>query len=121
MAYKKIEKPEVNTEVEETTGETVAAAAAEADKPSPSVIFKTKEKIPLDATVMVKNATAGRLVYVSKHLIGYTIFWESFGEEVPIEMSELYYMKNLQDQYFLSVVNSRFAERWLRSGCYLLV
>ena len=30
MAYKKIEKPEVNTEVEETTGETVATAAAEA-------------------------------------------------------------------------------------------
>lgn len=100
MAYKKIEKPEVNTEVEETTGETVATAAAEADKPSPSVIFKTKEKIPLDATVMVKNATAGRLVYVSKHLIGYTIFWESFGEEVPIEMSELYYMKNTDPKFF---------------------
>ena len=48
MAYKKIEKPEVNAEVEETTGETVATAAAEADKPSPSVIFKTKERFLWD-------------------------------------------------------------------------
>lgn len=102
MAYKKIEKPDaVDTKNnEETTGETVATAAEGSAVPSSSIIYKAKDKIPLDATIMVKNATAGRLVYVSKHLVGYTIYWEKFGEEVPIEMGELYFMKNTDPKFF---------------------
>lgn len=64
------------------------------------VTLKTKEKIPMDALVTVKNLTGGKLVYVSKHLQGYTIEWEKFGDEVPIEMSELYYMKNTDSKFF---------------------
>lgn len=99
MAYNTKKKTEVVDEVVETEAETVAIVTEE-PKSSPSIIYKTKEKIPLDATVMVKNATAGRLVYVSKHMVGYTVYWESFGEEVPMEMSELYYLKNTDSKFF---------------------
>lgn len=78
--------------------------AAEGDMPeaaeSPAIIYKTKDKIPMDALVMVKNLTGGRLIYTSKSLNGYKLVWDTYGEEIPIEMKELYNMKNTDRRFF---------------------
>lgn len=98
MAYKKTEKPEaVAINETEETSETVEIAETQE---APSIIYRAKAKIPMDALVMVKNLTGGKLVYVSKRMNGYSISWDSFGEEVPVEMSELYAMKNTDRRFF---------------------
>lgn len=98
MAYKK------KTAETKTTSATVSEkqevstpASSDINK---SFVVKSKDKIPMDALVTVRNLTGGKLVYVSKHLQGYTVEWEKFGDEVPMEMSELYYMKNTDSKFF---------------------
>lgn len=76
-------------EVKETKTETAS-----------SVILAPKQKIPLDAQIMVKNLTGGKLVYESKRLRGYSEVWHEFGEEIPMEMAELYSMKNTDRKFF---------------------
>ena len=49
---------------------------------------------------MVKNLTGGKLVYESKRLRGYSEVWHEFGEEIPMEMAELYSMKNTDRKFF---------------------
>lgn len=99
MAYTKktttVDKAVVDTaESAVVSSENVETAA------SPGVIYKTKDKIPMDALVMVKNLTGGKLIYTSKALNGYTLEWNKFGEEVPVEMKELYNMKNTDRRFF---------------------
>ena len=67
-------------EVKETKTETAS-----------SVILAPKQKIPLDG---------GKLVYESKRLRGYSEVWHEFGEEIPMEMAELYSMKNTDRKFF---------------------
>lgn len=67
---------------------------------SPIVSFKAKKAIPMDALVMVKSAVNGKLVYVSKRQNGYREIWNGLGEEIPMEMAELYSMKNTDKSFF---------------------
>ena len=54
----------------------------------------------MDALVMVKSAVNGKLVYVSKRQTGYMETWNGLGEEIPMEMAELYSMKNTDRSFF---------------------
>lgn len=74
--------------------------AKEALNESPIVSYKAKKAIPMDALVMVKSAVNGKLVYVSKRLNGYIETWNGMGEEIPMEMAELYSMKNTDKSFF---------------------
>ena len=67
---------------------------------SPIVSYKAKKVIPMDALVMVKSAVNGKLVYVSKRQTGYMETWNGLGEEIPMEMAELYSMKNTDRSFF---------------------
>ena len=67
---------------------------------SPIVSYKAKKVIPMDALVMVKSAVNGKLVYVSKRQTGYMETWNGLGEEIPMEMAELYSMKNTDRAFF---------------------
>lgn len=67
---------------------------------SPIVSYKAKKAIPMDAMVMVRSAVNGTLIYVSKRTNGYTETWSALGEEIPIEMAELYSMKNTDRAFF---------------------
>ncbi len=49
---------------------------------------------------MVKSAIYGKLIYVSKRIQGYKEVWNGFGEEIPMEMAELYSMKNTDRKFF---------------------
>lgn len=91
MAYTKTKN--ADTEMNQNTD---ASAASETD----SKTYSAKKKIPLDAQVMVKNMTGGKLVYASKRLVGYSEEWHEFGEEIPMEMAELYSMKNTDRRFF---------------------
>ena len=86
---------------EVSVNETVSKETEEAMETSPIVSYTAKKKIPMDARVMVKNTTGGELIYVSKRLLGYTEVWSEFGEEIPMEMSELYSMKNTDRRFFI--------------------
>lgn len=105
MAYKKIEKntastssvTEINTEIKEQES---PAPISDILNNSEGIVFRTKEKIPMDALIMVKNVTGGKLVYESKRIKGYSVIWDSFGDEVPMEMSELYAMKSTDRRFF---------------------
>ena len=83
-----------------TIDNTQETGAAEAVPVSVITTYIPKRKIPLDAQVMVKNMTGGKLVYSSKRLVGYTEEWHEFGEEIPMEMAELYSMKNTDRRFF---------------------
>lgn len=99
MAAKKTEVQ--NTELEKgTINETVAETKEASEKVSPIVSYKAKKAIPMDATVMVRSAVHGKLVYVSKKQNGYKEVWSEFGEEIPMEMAELYSMKNSDRRFF---------------------
>lgn len=67
---------------------------------SPIVSYKAKKAIPMDAMVMVRSAVNGTLIYVSKRTNGYTETWSALGEEIPMEMAELYSMKNTDRAFF---------------------
>lgn len=98
MAYK---STKITSEA--VVGDTEAVAAADENSEaatSPAIIYKTKDKIPMDALVMVKNLTGGKLVYTSKSLNGYTLVWDTYGEEIPVEMKELFNMKNTDRRFF---------------------
>lgn len=83
---------EVATNIEETK-ET-------SEERSPIVSYKAKKAIPMDALVMVRSNVNGKLVYVSKKTNGYKEIWSSLGEEIPMEMAELYSMKNSNRSFF---------------------
>lgn len=102
-------KPTTNTVKKETTkavtvpentivenNETQGAG----NEQSPIVSYKAKKAIPMDALVMVKSAVNGKLVYVSKRQNGYKETWNGLGEEIPMEMAELYSMKNTDKSFF---------------------
>lgn len=72
----------------------------EAPQEPPVYSYKAKKAIPMDAQVMVKSAVNGKLVYVSKRLNGYKEVWNGLGEEIPMEMGELYSMKNTDRSFF---------------------
>lgn len=67
---------------------------------SPVYVLKAKNKIPMDAMVIVKSCVKGLLIYVSKKQTGYSERWSDFGEDVPMEMKELYSMKNTDKKFF---------------------
>ena len=67
---------------------------------SPIISYKAKKAIPMDAMVMVRSAVNGNLIYVSKRTNGYTETWSALGEEIPMEMAELYSMKNTDRAFF---------------------
>ena len=102
-------KPTTNTVKKETTktvtvpentivenNETQGAG----NEQSPIVSYKAKKAIPMDALVMVKSAVNGKLVYVSKRQNGYKETWNGLGEEIPMEMAELYSRKNTDKSFF---------------------
>lgn len=91
MAYTKPKNADVEN------GQAADASAASVTEP---VTYSAKKKIPLDAQVMVKNMTGGKLIYASKRLVGYYEEWHEFGEEIPMEMAELYSMKNTDRRFF---------------------
>lgn len=96
-------KSDLNKEITEDTQATVTAAETTqevSDEKSPVVSFKAKKAIPMDALVMVKSAIYGKLIYVSKRIQGYKEVWNGFGEEIPMEMAELYSMKNTDRKFF---------------------
>lgn len=90
MAYSNAKTKTATIEKADVTEEVASAS-------SPIV---PKKKIPLDEQVMVKNLTGGKLVYESKRLRGYSEVWHEFGEEIPMEMAELYSMKNTDRKFF---------------------
>ena len=90
-----VEKP-----VEVIENKVEAIEAKEAPNESPIVSYKAKKSIPMDALVMVKSAVNGKLVYVSKRQTGYMETWNGLGEEIPMEMAELYSMKNTDRSFF---------------------
>ena len=90
MAYSNAKTKTATIEKADVTEEVTSAS-------SPIV---PKKKIPLDEPVMVKNLTGGKLVYESKRLRGYSEVWHEFGEEIPMEMAELYSMKNTDRKFF---------------------
>lgn len=79
---------------------------------APVFTRKTEKYYPMDAVVMVRNATGGKLVYVSKRLTGYEETWYTFGEEIPMEMAELYSMKNTDRSFF--------TQNWIEVDPYVL-
>ena len=95
MAYTK-KKTNVT---EPTSNETTKPVGSDNNEPK-STVIQTKKTIPMDALVYVKNLTGGRLIYTSRAMNGYTLIWENYGEELPIEMRELYNMKNTSPKFF---------------------
>lgn len=97
-----VETAETNVAVNTADmSENTTNTEVESEKVSTSVFTRKGEKyIPMDATVMVRNATGGKLIYVSKRLNGYEETWYTFGEEIPMQMSELYSMKNTDRSFF---------------------
>lgn len=95
-------KSDLNSKVTEDTTSTITAAETQevSEEESPVVSYKAKKAIPMDALVMVKSAIYGKLVYVSKRIQGYKEVWNGFGEEIPMEMAELYSMKNTDRKFF---------------------
>lgn len=92
MAYSKAKTADIEKTQDSGTAETVPETV--------SATYVPRRKIPLDAQVMVKNLTGGKLIYVSKRLVGYSEEWHEFGEEIPMEMAELYSMKNTDRRFF---------------------
>ena len=90
-----VEKP-----VEATENKIDIVEEKETLNESPIVSYKAKKVIPMDALVMVKSAVNGKLVYVSKRQTGYMETWNGLGEEIPMEMAELYSMKNTDRAFF---------------------
>lgn len=96
-------KSDLNSKVTEDTTSTITTAAETqevSEEKSPVVSYKAKKAIPMDALVMVKSAIYGKLIYVSKRIQGYKEVWNGFGEEIPMEMAELYSMKNTDRKFF---------------------
>lgn len=95
-------KPSVSAEktIEAKENKIENIEATEALDESPIVSYKAKKSIPMDALVMVKSAVNGKLVYVSKRQTGYMETWNGLGEEIPMEMAELYSMKNTDRSFF---------------------
>ena len=79
---------------------------------APVFTRKTEKYYPMDEVFMVRNATGGKLVYVSKRLTGYEETWYTFGEEIPMEMAELYSMKNTDRSFF--------TQNWIEVDPYVL-
>ena len=77
-----------------------AAPTYQSKKSNLGVQVRNSDQIPLDALITVRNLTAGRLIYSGRHMSGYTIPWESYGETREIEMRELYNMKNTDSLFF---------------------
>lgn len=106
---KKTTKKEINTPAETISVEDAAvtydSTSTEGAVSAPSVSYVTRQKIPPDALITVRNATAGKLIYVSRRMAGVVIVWNDFGDENQIEMSELYAMRNTDRRFF--------SERWI--------
>lgn len=106
---KKTTKKEINTPTENISAREAAVAydstSIEGADTVPSVSYVTRQKIPPDALITVRNATAGKLIYVSRRMAGVVIVWNDFGDENQIEMSELYAMRNTDRRFF--------SERWI--------
>lgn len=106
---KKTTKKEINTPTENISAREAAVAydstSIEGADTAPSVSYVTRQKIPPDALITVRNATAGKLIYVSRRMAGVVIVWNDFGDENQIEMSELYAMRNTDRRFF--------SERWI--------
>ena len=64
MAYSKAKTADIEKTQDSGTAETVPETV--------SATYVSRRKIPLDAQVMVKNLTGGKLIYVSKRLVGYS-------------------------------------------------
>lgn len=82
------------------TADDTVKKAETSETESPIVSFRAKKTIPMDAMVMVKSNVHGRLVYASKRLQGYKEVWAGYGEEIPMEMAELYSMKSTDRAFF---------------------
>lgn len=95
-------KSDLNSKVSDDTTSTITTAETQevSEEESPVVSYKAKKAIPMDALVMVKSAIYGKLIYVSKRIQGYKEVWNGFGEEIPMEMAELYSMKNTDRKFF---------------------
>lgn len=63
-------------------------------------VKKTKKKLPLDMIVEVKNGFNGKLVYVSKRTIGYSVVFEEFGSLDYIALDELVSASNSSRKFF---------------------
>ena len=63
-------------------------------------VRKTKKKLPLDMIVEVKNGFNGKLIYVSKRTIGYTVIFEEFGDLDYITLDELVSASNASRKFF---------------------
>lgn len=91
--------------VEENTNEASAEASVE-EKATPekevAEIPKKKKnrKVPLDTMIGVTNNVSNTLIYVSKHMVGYSVEWERYGETQYMELSELNAMRSTDPRFF---------------------
>lgn len=61
---------------------------------------KQIDKRDLSEFILVKNATRGKLFYISKRQMGYEVVWEKYMDPQWIELSELQNMKSSQTAFF---------------------
>ena len=61
---------------------------------------KSKPKLSLTDMVYVINNTRGPLIYKSARNLGYQVEWSQYGDEEPMELSEVISMRNSQRRFF---------------------
>lgn len=65
-----------------------------------------KVNVSLNDIVYVQSCFHGDLFYRSKRNNGFIVEWQQFGEEQPVDVDELMYMRNTQPTFF--------KEQWIR-------
>lgn len=87
----------------ETPVEVVTAAASidsETYVAPKKETVKKMRKVPLTTVIGVTNNVTNTLIYASKHLVGYTVEWENYGETQFMELSELNAMRSTDPRFF---------------------
>lgn len=97
-------RKETIEEVPPVTEETVPKATISVPEPHPSSPSK-KVEVSLNDIVYVQSCFHGNLFYQSKRN-GSIVEWQQFGEEQPMDVDELMYMRNTQPTFF--------KEQWIR-------
>lgn len=58
-----------------------------------------KPNLDLQRMICVKNISEGKLIYISKRQIGYTLIWEKYGDKNYIELGEFINLKNSDPRF----------------------
>lgn len=105
-----------NTKKTGTNRTTTAKKSTTAPKPAPEKVVQApavepqshvvvKPRVELSDVVYVQSCFHGNLIYISKRT-GLRIEWQRFGEEQPLDVDELMYMRNTYPKFF--------REQWVR-------